>query len=102
MDAGKRLGVPPPPLTARDLADPEVDYIAPMSYVARYMWLPRKEVSQNQLRASCTTKAIRVGDQVCVWGGGGRRGVEVGETVCRALVDYLDCQEGRHMKRLVE
>ena len=84
MDAGKRLGVPPPPLTARDLADPEVDYIAPMSYVARYMWLPRKEVSQNQLRASCTTKAIRVGDQVRRRGGEGEN--------CRCLDAKIEMQ----------
>ncbi|XP_037076140.1 filamin-B-like [Pollicipes pollicipes] len=64
VDAGTRLGVPPPLMKPRDLADPEVDYIGPMSYVARYMWLPRREVPQQQLRAVCTTKAVRVGEPV--------------------------------------
>ncbi|CAG0902821.1 unnamed protein product, partial [Cyprideis torosa] len=57
---GAKLGVTPL-LKPKEMADPGISHLAPMAYVARYIWCPRRMSPGDRIQVSCDTRHNRVG-----------------------------------------
>ena len=63
IDGGKELGVEPI-LTAEEIADPKVDHLSLMTYIARFQHLIPKKKDEEKLGIKADLNNIRTGVQV--------------------------------------
>lgn len=63
VDAGERLGVKPI-LTAKDMANPEVEHLGIMAYAANLQWVPPRTPLSQLLSVHLESTSGRVGEPV--------------------------------------
>lgn len=63
MDAGARLGVQPI-LTAKDMANPEVEHLGIMAYAAHLQWVPPRPPLSDLINVYLESTSGRVGEPV--------------------------------------
>jgi len=65
MKGGEKLGVTPA-LRPKDMADPSVDHLGVMSYIAGFQWLPPRAPPGQRVSISWENSLYRKGDQVII------------------------------------
>ncbi len=63
LRGGKKLGVDPV-MEARDMANPNVEYLGVMAWAAQFQWIQGKTSPAEALEISCSANKMRVGDEV--------------------------------------
>uniref|UniRef100_A0AAR5PEW9 Calponin-homology (CH) domain-containing protein n=1 Tax=Dendroctonus ponderosae TaxID=77166 RepID=A0AAR5PEW9_DENPD len=63
LDAGKRLGVKPV-LSAKDLADKNVEHLGVMAYAAHFQWVPERPPLHDLINVLLNSTSGRVGEPV--------------------------------------
>ena len=62
INGGKKIGVPDV-LDAKDMADPNVEYLGVMAWVAQFQWIPDKTPPSERLEMRCNLSKIKVGEE---------------------------------------
>ncbi|CAH0557049.1 unnamed protein product [Brassicogethes aeneus] len=62
IDAGKRLGVDPV-LSARDMADKNVEHLGVMAYAAHFQWVPERPPLHDLINVHLNSTSGRVGEE---------------------------------------
>ena len=57
------VGVPKV-LDAKDMANPNVEYLGVMAWVAQFQWIPDKTPPGDRLEMRCNLNKIKVGEEV--------------------------------------
>ena len=60
---GKKIGIPGV-LEAKDIANPNVEYLGVMAWVAQFQWIPDKTPPSERLEMRCNLNKIKVGEEV--------------------------------------
>ena len=63
LDGGDKIGVPQV-LEARDMANPNVEYLGVMAWAAQFQWIADKTPPGDRVQIQCNANKIRVGDEV--------------------------------------
>lgn len=63
LDAGIKLGVHPV-LTAKDMANPEVEHLGIMAYATHLQWVPPRPPLSNLISVFLESSSGRVGEKV--------------------------------------
>ena len=63
INGGKKIGVPEV-LDAKDMANPNVEYLGVMAWVAQFQWIPDKTAPGDRLEMRCNLNKIKVGEEV--------------------------------------
>lgn len=63
LDAGKRLGVNPV-LSAKDMADKNVEHLGVMAYAAHFQWVPERPPLHDLINVTLNSTSGRVGEPV--------------------------------------
>lgn len=63
VEAGQRLGVQPI-LTAKDMANPEVEHLGIMAYAAHLQWVPPRPPLSDMINVLMESNSGRVGEPV--------------------------------------
>jgi hypothetical protein len=50
--------------TFRDMANPNVEYLGVMAWVAQFQWIPDRTAPGDRLEISCSTSKTKVGEEV--------------------------------------
>ncbi|KAL1490329.1 hypothetical protein ABEB36_013043 [Hypothenemus hampei] len=61
LEAGKRLGVQPV-LSAKDMADKNVEHLGVMAYAAHFQWIPERPPLHDLINATLSSTSGRVGE----------------------------------------
>ena len=54
----------PKVLDAKDMANPNVEYLGVMAWVAQFQWIPDKTPPGDRLEMHCNLSKIKVGEEV--------------------------------------
>lgn len=65
ITAGERLGVRPI-LSARDMADKNVEHLGVMAYAAHYQWVPERPPMHDLIKVHLDSTSARVGEPVSI------------------------------------
>ena len=63
INGGNKIGVPKV-LDAKDMANPNVEYLGVMAWVAQFQWIPDKTPPGDRLEMRCNLNKIKVGEEV--------------------------------------
>ena len=63
IEGGNKLGIPQV-LDAKDMANPNVEYLGVMAWVAQFQWIADKTPPSERLEMSCNLNKIKVGEEV--------------------------------------
>ena len=63
INGGNKIGVPEV-LQPKDMANPNVEYLGVMAWVAQFQWIPDKTPPSERMEMRCNVSKVKVGEEV--------------------------------------
>lgn len=63
LSGGSKIGVPKV-LESKDMANPNVEYLGVMAWVAQFQWIPDKTPPGERMEMRCNVSKIKIGEEV--------------------------------------